>query len=61
LVAVHEKVVPATLDVRFTSVVDCPEQIVCVKGVLVMLGNGLTVIGLTIVSNPQLFLQINVI
>ena len=32
---VHAKVVPLTLDVRVTSVVLPPEQIVCVNGELV--------------------------
>ena len=38
--AVHAKVVPLTLDVRVTSVVLPPEQIVCVNGELVTDGVG---------------------
>ena len=40
--AVHAKVVPLTLDVRVTSVVLPPEQIVCVNGKLVTDGFGFT-------------------
>ena len=43
-VAVHAKVVPATPEVRVTSVELAPEQIVCVNGELVTVGEGLTVI-----------------
>ena len=41
-VAVHAKVVPVTFDVSVTSVVLPPEQMVCVNGVLVTVGFGLT-------------------
>ena len=42
-VAVQAKVVPLTLDVSVTSVVLAPEQMVCVNGVFVTVGDGLTV------------------
>ena len=41
-VAVHENVVPLTLEVRVTSVVLAPEQMVCDNGELVTVGNGFT-------------------
>ena len=41
-VAVHAKVVEPTLDVRVTSVVLVPEQMVCVIGELVTAGFGFT-------------------
>jgi hypothetical protein len=41
-VAVHAKVAPATFDVSVTSVVLPPEHIVCVNGVLLTVGDGLT-------------------
>ena len=41
-VAVHAKVAPVTSEVRVTRVVLAPEQMVCVKGVLVTDGFGLT-------------------
>jgi hypothetical protein len=41
-VAVQAKVVPATPDVRVTSVVFALEQMVCVSGELVTVGNGFT-------------------
>ena len=41
--AVHAKVAPATLEVRVTSVVLPPEQMVCVNGELLTVGVGLTV------------------
>ena len=40
--AVQVKVVPLTLEVRVTSVVLAPEQMVCVNGELVIVGNGFT-------------------
>jgi hypothetical protein len=43
LEAVHAKVAPVTLDVRVTSAVGLPEQIVCERGVFVTDGEGLTV------------------
>lgn len=42
--AVHAKVVTATLDVRGTGVVVPPEQMVCVRGVLVTKATGFTMI-----------------
>jgi hypothetical protein len=42
--AVHANVAPLTLDVKLTAVELLPEQIVCVRGVLVISGFGLTVI-----------------
>ena len=41
-VAVQAKVVPVTLEVRVTSVVFAPEQMVCDNGVLVTVGKGFT-------------------
>ena len=41
--AVQANVVPAMLDVRVTSVVVDPEQMVCDNGELVTIGKGLTV------------------
>ena len=41
-VAVHVKVVPETLEVRVTSVVLAPEQMVWDNGELVTVGNGFT-------------------
>ena len=41
--AVHEKVAPATFDVRFTRLVGLPEQTPCVNGVFETAGFGLTV------------------
>ena len=43
--AVHENVVPVTFDVRVTSIVLAPEQIVCVSGELVTAGFGFTTTG----------------
>ena len=42
-VAVHVKVAPAGLEVKVTNAVEEPEQIVCVKGVLVKTGVSLIV------------------
>ena len=42
-VAVQAKVAPATLEVKVTKLVELPEQIVCVSGVLLTVGFGLTV------------------
>jgi hypothetical protein len=41
--AVQSKVAPETSEVRVTRAVELPEQIVCVIGLLVTAGNGLTV------------------
>ena len=41
-VAVQAKVAPVTLEVKVTKVVALPEQIVCVRGVLLTVGIGLT-------------------
>jgi hypothetical protein len=41
-VAVQAKVVPATPEVRVTNEVLAPEQMVCVNGELVTVGNGFT-------------------
>ena len=42
--AVHANVAPLTLDVNVTNVLFAPEQMVCVNGLLVIAGEGLTVI-----------------
>ena len=42
-VAVQAKVAPVTLEVKVTKVVALPEQIVCVRGLLLTVGIGLTV------------------
>jgi hypothetical protein len=42
-VAVHEKVAPLTSELSIIGVVEPPEQIVCVNGVLVTVGIVLTV------------------
>jgi hypothetical protein len=41
--AVQEKVVPNTVEVRFTFILVWPEQIVCSSGQLVTVGLGFTV------------------
>ena len=42
--AVHAKVAPLTLDVKFTNVLLIPEHMVWVNGLFVTVGVGLTVI-----------------
>jgi len=42
-VAVQEKSVPATVEVRFTGVLVSPEQMVCSRGQFVTVGLGFTV------------------
>ena len=62
-VAVQAKVAPPTSEVRVTSVVLAPEQIVCVNGLLVTVGIGftVTVIGYVPLTQPVvLFLTVSV-
>ena len=55
--AVHEKLVPDKLDVRFIGAVDVPEQIDCAKSVLVITGDGLTInVSVAVDEFPQSFL-----
>ena len=52
--AFQVKTVPTTFDVRVTSVVSFPEQMLCDNGALVIVGDGLTVMVYVILFPEQL-------
>src|ERR1043165_7141427 len=67
-VAVHVKVAPARFDVSVTNVLFPPEQMVCVNGEFVTVGEGFTVIvkllgvpGQVMTGEPPVFTGVTVI